>query len=115
MKSAKIVPFPRFTRFASSSLHSSVNASATRPDSKPTQKTTRWHLIVHWPIGLVWLLMGMLWPLLNWLGALDVLFQWLRALHYSNAPLIHATLQAGIHTAGYLLLSAFVYLYRPKF
>jgi len=65
-------------------------------------------------VGSVWLLIGLLWPLLNWMGALDVLFQWASAFYYSNNPDSHATLRAVLHTAGYFLLSAFVYLYRPK-
>ena len=52
--------------------------------------------------------------LLNWLAAMDVVFQFLRALYHSNTPAIHATLQASIHGVLYILLSLFVYLYRPK-
>jgi hypothetical protein len=57
---------------------------------------------------------GLFWPLLNWLAAMDVVFQFLRALYYSNTPAIHATLTASIHGVLYILLSLFVYLYRPK-
>ena len=39
-----------------------------------------------WTIGLVWLFLGMFWPLLNWIAAMDVVFQFLRALYYSNTP-----------------------------
>jgi hypothetical protein len=52
--------------------------------------------------------------LLNWLAAMDVVFQFLRALYYANPPAIHATLTASIHGVLYILLSLFVYLYRPK-
>ncbi len=114
IKSAKIYQFPRFDRAGAISIDSSWNALNASKGSRQAHKTVAWKMILHWPIGLVWLLVGMLWPFLNWMGAMDVLFQWLRVLCYSNTPDVHATLQAGIHTACYLLLSAFVYLYRPS-
>ena len=114
INSAKIYPFPRLDRVGAIRINSSWSALNTRNGSRQAHKTTGWKKIAHWPIGLAWLLVGMLWPFLNWIGAMDVLFQCLRALYYSNTPSIHATLQAGVHTACYLLLSAFVYLYRPN-
>ena len=114
LNSAKIYQFPRLERSGAIPIDSSWNALNASNGSNQAHKTAAWKMISHWPIGLVWLLVGMLWPFLNWMGAMDVLFQWLRALYYSNTPDVHATLQAGIHTACYLLLSAFVYLYRPN-
>jgi Uncharacterized KleE stable inheritance protein len=114
MKSAKIYQFPRCGRTVSTPIYPSGNALNTSKGSKQAHKTAGWNMITHWPIAIAWLLVGMLWPLLNWMGAMDVLFQCLRALYYSNNPAIHATLQAVIHTACYLLLSAFVYIYRPN-
>ena len=114
LKSAKIYQFPRSGRAGAIPIDSSWNALNAGKGPKQVHKTAWWKMILHWPIGLVWLLVGMLWPFLNWMGAMDVLFQCLRALYYSNTPDVHATLQAGIHTACYILLSAFVYLYRPS-
>jgi Uncharacterized KleE stable inheritance protein len=114
LNSAKIYQFPRRGRTNPAPICPSGNSMNASKDSKQAHKTAGWNKKLHWPIGLVWLLAGMLWPFLNWMGAMDVLFQCLRALYYSNTPAVHATLQAGIHTASYLLLSAFVYLYRPN-
>ena len=114
INSAKIYQFPRLERSGAIPIDSSWNALNASKGSRQTNKTAGWKKVAQWPIGLVWLLVGMLWPFLNWMGAMDVLFQWLRFLYYSNTPAVNATLQAGIHTACYLLLSAFVYLYRPN-
>jgi len=114
IKSAKIVQFPRFGRDATPFIDPSGKALNISKGSQQAYKIAAWKMILHWSIGLVWLFVGMLWPLINGLVILDVLFQWSRALFYSNTPAIHTTLQAGIHTTCYLLLSAFIYLYRPK-
>jgi len=114
MKSAKIVQFPQMGRDATHFIDPSGKALNARKGSQQAFKITAWKMILHGSIGLVWLLVGLLWPFINWIGALDVLLQWLRVFYYSNTPANHATLQAGIHTTCYLLLSVFVYLYRPK-
>ena len=114
MKSSTIVQFPRHGPTNAKSLDPSEIAQKTRKIPKKTHRMTRRGMILHWPIGLVWLLLGLCWPLLKWLGAMDVLFQCARALYFSNTPVLHATLQAGIHSVCYLLISLFVYLYRPK-
>lgn len=114
MKSATIVQFPRNGLTASTPIDSSEIALNTRQGLKQAHRIARRKMMLHWPLGLAWLLVGMLWPLLKWVGAMDVLFQCLRALYFSNTPALHATLQAGIHSGCYLLISLVVYLYRPK-
>jgi hypothetical protein len=115
MKSAKLYQFPqRGGRTASISTVHSEDSFNTQNGSLKTNRIAGWKRIMPWTIGLVWLFLGMFWPLLNWIAAMDVVFQFLRALYYSNTPAIHATLQASIHGALYIFLSLFVYLYRPK-
>jgi len=115
MKSAKLYQFPqRGGRTASISTVHSEDSFNTQNGSLKTNRTAGWKMIMPWTIGLVWLFLGMFWPLLNWIAAMDVVYQYLRALYYSNTPAIHATLQASIHGALYIFLSLFVYLYRPK-
>jgi Uncharacterized KleE stable inheritance protein len=113
MKSAKLYQFPRHGRSASIAIVHSEDVK-TKNGSIKTPTITRWKRIMLWIIGLVWLFLGMFWPLLNWIVAMDVVFQLLRALYFSSEPAIHATLQASIHGVLYILLSLFVYLYRPK-
>ena len=115
MKSAKLYQFPqRGGRTASIPIDPSEGSFNIQNGSLKTNRTAGWKMIMPWTIGLVWLFLGMFWPLLNWIAAMDVVFQFLRALYYSNTPAIHATLQASIHGALYIFLSLFVYLYRPK-
>jgi len=114
MKSATIVQFPRHGPTTARPLDSSEIALKTRNIPNQAHRMTRRGILLHWSMGLVWLLLGLCWPLLKWLGALDVLFQCVRALYFFNTPALHATLQAGIHSVCYLLISLFVYLYRPK-
>jgi hypothetical protein len=109
-----IYQFPRQSLSASTPIDPTNIALNTRQGSKHTKSIAGWKKIMPWTIGLVWLFLGLFWPLLNWLAAMDVVFQILRALYYSNIPEIHATLQASIHGILYILLSLFVYLYRPK-
>jgi hypothetical protein len=114
MKSAKLYQFPRHGRTVSIPIVPSEDSFNAKNCSIKTNRIAGWKRIMPWTIGLVWLILGMFWPLLNWLAAMDVVFQFLRALYYSNTPAIHATLQAWIHGVLYILLSLFVYLYRPK-
>src|SRR5512137_384457 len=115
MESAKLYQFPqRGGRTASIPIDPSEDAFNTKNGSLKTNRIAGWKMIMPWTIGLVWLFLGMFWPLLNWMAAMDVVFQFLRALYYANTPAIHATLTASIHGVLYILLSLFVYLYRPK-
>jgi len=114
MKSAKLYQFSRRARNASIPIVHSEDSFNTKKGSIKTNRDAWWKRVLHWTIGLVWLFLGLFWPLLNWLAAMDVVFQFLRALYYANTPAIHATLTASIHGVLYILLSLFVYLYRPK-
>lgn len=113
MKSAKLYQFTRHGRSAAISIVHCEEVK-TKNGSIKTPTIAGWKRIMPWIIGLVWLFLGLFWPLLNWIIAMDVVFQFLRALYYSSEPAIHATLQASIHGFLYMLLSLFVYLYRPK-
>jgi hypothetical protein len=114
MKSAKLYPFPRHTRTVSIPIDPAEDAFNANKGAIKIKGIAWWKRLLFWTIGLVWLFLGLFWPLLNWLAAMDVVFQILRALYYSNTPAIHATLEASIHGVLYILLSLFVYLYRPK-
>jgi hypothetical protein len=115
MKSAKLYQFPRHGRSASIAIVQPEEIKTqNQKGSIKTLLIAGWKSIMSWIIGLVWLLLGMFWPLLNWIITMDVFFQFLRAVYYLSTPVIHATLQASIHGVLYILLSLFVYLYRPK-
>ena len=113
MKTAKLVQFPQNARVgAIPSLSSEVGRFQKATIN--THRLTGWKKMVSWLFGLLWIVLALLWPLINWLGAMYVVFQIVRALYYANTPANHATVQALIHGVLYLFLSFFVYLYRPK-
>jgi Uncharacterized KleE stable inheritance protein len=115
MKSAKLYQFPRHGRTASIPIVHSEDSFYAKKGAIKTNRMAGWKKrLMPWTIGLVWLFLGLFWPLLNWIAAMDVVFQFLRALYYANTPAIHATLQASIHGVLYILVSVFVYLYGPK-
>ena len=75
MKSAKLYQFPqRGGRTASISTVHSEDSFNTQNGSLKTNRTAGWKMIMPWTIGLIWLFLGMFWPLLNWIGAMDVVF-----------------------------------------
>jgi len=115
MKSAKLYQFPQLGgRTAAIPVNQPEDSFKPQKGSLKTNGVAGWKRFMSWIIGLVWLFLGLFWPVLNRLAAMEVVFQFLRALYYSNTPAIHATLQASIHGVLYMLLSLFVYLYRPK-
>ena len=113
MKTAKLLQFPKYGR---SGINPSVSPENSRiqKEAKSNHRFTGWNRMMAWLFGVLWLFLALLWPLINWLGAMDVVFQFVRALYYANTPANHATVQALVHSVLYLLLSLFVYLYRPK-
>ncbi len=113
MKTAKLLQFPKSDR-SRTNLSVSPEAGRIQKAAINTHRLNGWKKMMAWLFGLLWIVLALLWPLINWLGAMDVVFQFLRALYYANTPASHATVQALIHSVLYLLLSFFVYLYRPK-
>jgi hypothetical protein len=113
MKTAKLLQFPRNARVGTNPSLSSEGGRIQKSTIN-THRFSGWNRMMAWLFGVLWLFLALLWPLINWLGAMDVVFQFVRALYYANAPANHATVQALIHSVLYLCLSFFVYLYRPK-
>jgi hypothetical protein len=113
MKTAKLLQFPK-SGLTGTIPDVSPEAGRIQKVAKNKHRLTGWNRMMAWLLGLLWIVLALLWPLINWLGAMDVVFQIVRALYYANTPANHATLQALIHSVLYLLLSLFVYLYRPK-
>ena len=113
MKTAKLLQFPKNGLRGTNPNVSSETGRIQRAAIN-TQRFSGWNRMMAWLFGVLWLFLALLWPLINWLGAMDVVFQFVRAVYYANTPANHATVQALIHSVLYLLLSFFVYLYRPK-
>ena len=113
MKTAKLLQFPNNSP-TGGITNVSPEAGRIQKATINTHRFVGWKKMVSWLLGFLWIVLALLWPLINWLGAMDVVFQFVRALYYANTPANHATVQALIHGVLYLFLSFFVYLYRPK-
>ena len=56
-------------------------------------------------LSVVWILFLLMWPLVQWLVAFDIVYQFLRALYYWNAPGVHARITFLIHLIAASVLS----------
>jgi hypothetical protein len=65
-------------------------------------------------IKVIWVLVVLIFPLVEWIIALDCVFQFLRMLYYWNEKGIHAGVTFSFHFIGYAALFYFVALYKPK-
>jgi hypothetical protein len=105
---AKIINFPKQTRVAPV-----VEASLVLP--LPKAKMPRKKLgIGSALIKIIWVPAVLLFPLVEWIIALDCVFQFFRMLYYWNTNGVHAGVTFGLHFIGYAALICFVALYKPK-
>ena len=58
--------------------------------------------------SVAWILFLLMWPLVQWLVAFDIVYQFLRALYYWNAPGGHAGITFLIHLIAASALTYFV-------
>ena len=56
----------------------------------------------------------LLWPVLQWIVSLDVLYQLLRTLYYWRTPGVYAGWTLAMHFTALTALTYFVSVYRPK-
>ena len=104
----KIINFPKQTRAApvvGSGLVLPL-PKAKMPRKKPSIGSTF--------IKAIWVLVVLLLPLVEWIIALDCVFQFFRMLYYWNTNGVHAGVTFGLHFIGYAALFYFVALYKPK-
>jgi hypothetical protein len=62
----------------------------------------------------VWVVIVLLWPLLQWIVSLDVLYQLLRTLYYWRTPGVYAGWTLVMHFTALTALTYFVSVYRPQ-
>ena len=105
---AKIINFPKQTRVATV-----VESGLVLP--LPKAKMPRKKLgIGSTLIKIVWVLVVLLLPLVEWIIALDCVFQFFRMLYYWNTKGVHAGVTFSLHFFSYAALTCFVALYKPK-
>jgi len=105
---AKIINFPKQTRVAPVVESGLVLPlpKAKMPRKKPGIGSTL--------IKIVWVLVVLLLPLVEWIIALDCVFQFFRMLYYWNTKGVHAGVTFSLHFFSYAALICFVALYKPK-
>jgi hypothetical protein len=65
-------------------------------------------------VKVLWIVAVLVWPMLRWIVALDVVFQFLRMLWHWHTPGIHAGWIFLLHFGVLTALTYFVSLYKPK-
>ena len=105
---AKIINFPKQTRVVPV-----VEAGLVLPLPKakiPRKKPGIGSAL----IKIIWVPAVLLFPLVEWIIALDCVFQFFRMLYYWNTKEVHAGLTFVLHFFGLTALICFVALYIPK-
>ena len=62
----------------------------------------------------VWMLAVLMWPLLRWIAALDVVWQFCRMAYHWDTPAVYAGWQFLAHFAALAALHYYVGIYRPR-
>lgn len=65
-------------------------------------------------IAIAQFVVALLWPLLKWVLAIDVTWQFVRMLYYWNSPGTYAGFVFLLHFSALTALTYFVGVYRPK-
>ena len=64
--------------------------------------------------AVVWVLVAVLWPVLQWVGGLDLLFQLIRMVYHWSTPGVHAGWTFLLHFAALSGLNYYVAFGQPK-
>jgi hypothetical protein len=107
----KILQFPRGGNSPTTSENSASDGSAMAP---PQRKDTKAASFTKGMIKGLWLLTGLMWPLLRRVFALDLVFQFVRMLWHWNTPDLHAGWTFMLHFALFCTLYYFVAVYEPE-
>jgi hypothetical protein len=107
----KILQFPGGGNSPTVSENSANDGSAAAP---PQRKDTKAASFIKGVIKGIWILTGLMWPLLRRVFALDMVFQFVRMLWHWNTPGIHAGLTFMLHFALFCTLYYFVAVYEPE-
>jgi len=65
-------------------------------------------------VNLFWVVVVLVWPLLKWIVALDVLFQFIRMVYHWDNPDMNAGWVFLMHFAVLTVLTYFVTVFKPK-
>jgi hypothetical protein len=65
-------------------------------------------------VMVVWVVVVLAWPMLQWIVSMDVLFQLIRMMYHWNTPGGHVGWTFLLHFGLLFILTCFVSLYQPK-
>ena len=86
------------------------------PPEQPTEAPREAPLPASDPALLkgIWVVTVLLWPFLKWIVALDCVYQMVRMMYHWNTPGSFAGFRFLLHFGGFVALTYFVSLYKPK-
>lgn len=65
-------------------------------------------------LNLIWLILGLMWPWIQWIVSLECFFRALAAIYHWHDPSSHAGLVFLLHFSGGVAMTYFFVAYRPK-
>jgi hypothetical protein len=108
---AKIFQFPGAPKNPLANGSKSSEGPTSEPDRPKSARATRF---IRGLIKVIWVLTVLVWPLLRWIVAFEVLWQFLRMLWHWNTPGVYAGWTFLLHFALLTALTYFVGEYEPE-
>ena len=107
---SNIVKFPRLTKPPPTEPVEPPQAAAP-PPALPAQQGRGFVAAL---IRFVWVATVLVWPILKWVAAIEVFFQFVRMLYHWNTPGVYAGWTFLLHFGVLTALTYFVSIYKPK-
>ncbi len=107
---SNIINFPRLTKPPHPEPVGQPQANAP-PPALPEQQVRGFVAAL---IRFVWVVTVLVWPILKWLAAFEVFFQFVRMLYHWNTPGVYAGWAFLMHFGALTALTYFVSVYKPK-
>lgn len=105
---AKIIKFPKIAK-----APAPVAQKVPRPIAK-TVTADKSNGFFAGLVMVVWIIVVLAWPILQWLLSMDVLFQLICMLYHWNTPGVHAGWTFFLHFGVLFILTCFVAFCQPK-
>ena len=106
---SNIIKFPRLTKPPPDPVDPTPTAA-----SLPVPPKSKGRGFVAALVRFVWVATVLVWPILKWVAAIEVFFQFVRMLYHWNTPGVHAGWTFLLH---FTVLTAFTYftsIYKPR-
>ena len=104
---SNIVKFPRRTNATVVQSPVTLNPGTEAPTNSNKKTSASVMVMLQFAVAL-------LWPVLKWVLAIDVTWQFVRMLYFWNTPDTYAGLAFLLHFSAFTALTYFVAVYRPR-